>query len=140
MPAARSIRARRPRRALRFAAPLAIAASLVFAGCSESNHASLPLTHPYDPLTTAQHCLTREHIATTASGVRRLLIGSGVQAPSIMFATTFDEAEGIEVRGGAEGAERIGSAFLFVGGASDSLLKKIETCLEKQDTSVNRSA
>jgi len=44
------------------------------------------------------------------------------------------------VRGEAEGAERIGSAFLFVGGAPDSLLKKIEGCLSKQDTSTNRNA
>jgi hypothetical protein len=134
------IRTRGSRRALRLAGAFATAAAALVAGCSESSHASLPLAHAYDPLTTAQHCLAREHIAATPLGVRRLLIGAGTQAPSITFTTTFDEAEATEVRGEAEGAERIGSAFLFVGGAPDSLLKKIEGCLSKQDTSTNRNA
>lgn len=67
-------------------------------------------------------------------GPRQLLLGAGPDGPSIVFTITTAEAEAIELRGDAEGAERVGSALVFVRGASETVLAKAESCLKRQDS------
>jgi hypothetical protein len=117
-----------------------LAAGATASGCGEDPHASLPLDKPYSPIDKAIACLTKKHLPITKTSATALRIGDGPGAPSISFTATFDEAEGIELRGQAEGAERIGSALLFVGDAPDSVLKEAESCLTPLDTSLNKSA
>ncbi len=116
------------------------ALAIIVGGCSQDPHAALPLRHPYDPRQTAQKCLRKDKLPVTAVGVRELVVGSGAGAPSITFTTTFAAAQALELEGQAESAERIGSALLYVRRGSDALLKRVERCLSKQDTSINTSA
>ncbi len=107
---------------------------MAVAGCAEHPHASLPLRHGFDPRATTQTCLRHAHLASVPVGPRQLLLGAGPDGPSIVFTITTAEAEAIELRGEAEGAERVGSALLFVRGASEAVLAKVESCLKKQDS------
>jgi len=62
----------------------------------------------------------------------RLLILPASSGASIAFAATAAEAQGVQLRNEAPGAEVIGPHLLTVGTLSDDQLTKVETCLQAQ--------
>lgn len=81
----------------------------------------------YDPRVPVVSCLRDagvparrvQPIAIVADGVR------------IDFLATPGAAEARQIAGAAQGAEQIGRALVWVGGASDSLLATVEVCVDR---------
>jgi hypothetical protein len=74
-------------------------------------------------------CLRDDHLPVTEVGLTDLRIGTAAGDPTVHFAPTPGEAQGLQIDGRAQSAEVIGSALLYPHQASDSELKKIEDCL-----------
>jgi hypothetical protein len=107
------------------------AAAGVLSGCAGSvptgkNHAS----RPYDPRNSVIGCIHGKGLDARKSGVDAIGVGAAAGGPRIVFAPTSGAAEADHVRPGAEGAEVIGDALLYVGSGSDSELGKLENCLQ----------
>jgi len=86
---------------------------------------------PNDKRAVALGCIRDEGLDARPAGQRAIQV-NGIGGPRVEFFVTSGEAEGRQFQGGAQGAEHIGSALLFVNDAGDEQLKKIETCLEDQ--------
>ena len=74
-------------------------------------------------------CLRDDRLPVTELGLTNLRIGNAPGDPTVHFAPTPGEAQGLQIVGKAQSAEVIGSALLYPHQASDSELKKIENCL-----------
>ena len=113
------------------ATAVAAAVAAVLSGCAGNvptgkNHAS----RPYDPRDPVVGCIHGKGLDARKSGAAAIAVGTGAGRPRIVFAPTSGAAEADHVRPGAEGAEVIGDALLYVGGGSDSELGKLEDCLQ----------
>jgi hypothetical protein len=118
------------RGAIKAAALAAVAAGLL-AGCggavkSSSSH----VRGAYDPRDSVLGCIQGKGLQARKSGRYAIAVGTGPRSPRVVFAATSGEAEADHVRPGAEGAEIIGDALLYVGSGSDSELGKLEDCLQ----------
>ncbi len=65
-------------------------------------------------------------------GDKEIQIGAPGEDPRIEFFQSSVEAEADQFEGGAEGAEQIGAAHLYVREAPESLLGDLEDCLNEQ--------
>jgi hypothetical protein len=74
-------------------------------------------------------CLLDDHLPVREIGLTDLRIGTAPGDPTVHFAPTPGDAQGVQIDGKAQSAEVIGSALLYPHQASDSELKKIEDCL-----------
>jgi hypothetical protein len=63
-------------------------------------------------------------------GKDTIQVGDPATGPRIKFFLNGGQAEAAQFAGQGEGAEQINNALLFVRGASDSLLQKLEGCLQ----------
>ena len=110
--------------ALRRVAALAAIAALPAAGCSAPGERSEEDLDPRDPVIA---CLREEAVAARPVG------GAGIAAGGarIEFRTTAGEAEALQVAGRAQGAEQVGRALVYVGGAPDALLATVEECVDR---------
>jgi hypothetical protein len=113
------------------ATAVAVAAACALSGCAGSvptgkNHAS----RPYDPRNSVIGCIHGKGLDARRSGLAAIAVGAAAGGPRIVFAPTSGAAEADHVRPGAEGAEVIGDALLYVGSGSDSELGKLEDCLQ----------
>jgi hypothetical protein len=86
--------------------------------------------HPY---TLQVKCLKSDHVKfhkflTTGQKLPAIQVGSLPTGPTIVFEPTPGIAQGIQIQGGAEGAEAIGSALLYPNQAKNKLLTKVEDC------------
>ena len=77
-------------------------------------------------------CLRGEKgLPARAVGEDTIQVGHGERGPRIRFFLHGGEAEATQFEGKGEGAEQIGSALLYVRGASEDLLDDVEKCLEE---------
>jgi hypothetical protein len=74
-------------------------------------------------------CLRQHNLHVVLIGLSDLQIGSPPAGPFVHFTATAGEAQGLQIAGGVQGAEVIGSALLYPNQASDSELQTVEDCL-----------
>jgi len=88
----------------------------------------------FDPRDAPIGCLEGKgvHVQKDPRQSDRLVILPPASGASIEFAATPPEAQGIQLRNGAPGAEVIGPHLLTVGSLPDAELTKIELCLQAQ--------
>lgn len=95
-----------------------------------------PGDHSYvnDPRTPFLHCLRSEGWKITKfdlgpGKLRSLQLDAKPDGPTVVFEPTPGIAEGDQMKGQEESAEVIGSAVIYPHRATDSLMKKVESCL-----------
>jgi hypothetical protein len=88
----------------------------------------------FDPRDAPLGCLATKgiHAQKDARQTDRLDILPAADGASIQFASTPAEAQGVQLRNGAPGAEVIGPHLLTVGRLPDAELRAIESCLQAQ--------
>lgn len=107
--------------------------ALAAAGCggNDTGGSAGAGPNPNDKQAVALNCIKGKGVPVTARGAKGLQVGSPATGPRIEFFLTNGQAEGKQFLGGAQGAEQIGPSLLYVRGASDKLLEKIEDCLDE---------
>ncbi len=118
------------------AATLAAACALTIAvaGCngSDKEPSAESAPDPNDKRAVALACIRNEKgLDARLSGEKSIQV-DGPHGARIEFLLSGGEAEGRQFLGGAQGAEQIGSALLFVNDADEDQLTKVEGCLEDQ--------
>jgi hypothetical protein len=83
----------------------------------------------YDPRDARVSCLAGEGLPARKLGADLVIVDSRPPL-RIFFAATPGEAEAMQVRGHAQGAEQLGRALLYVGAAPEALLDRVEGCLD----------
>lgn len=87
---------------------------------------------PNDKRAVALACIRDDQdLPARLSGEKSIQV-DGAGGARVEFTVSSGEAEGRQFQGEAQDAEQIGAALLFINGASEEQLKKIETCLEAQ--------
>ncbi len=86
-----------------------------------------------EPWTLQVKCLKSDHVKfrkylTAGQKLPAIQVGSLPTGPTIVFEPTPGIAQGIQIQGGAGGAEAIGAALLYPNQAKNKLLTKVETC------------
>ena len=124
------------RRVTTRAATIAAACALTIggAGCGggESTPAAEGAPDPNDKRAVALACIRDEQgLDARLSGGKSIQV-DGPGGARIEFLLSGGEAEGRQFLGGAQGAEQIGSALLFVNDAGEDQLEKVEACLQDQ--------
>lgn len=110
----------------------ACALALTYAGCGTESKPASGAPNPNDKRAVALSCIRDEQgLPARLTGQKSIQV-DGPGGPRIEFLLSSGEAEGRQFQGGAQSAEQIGSALLFVNQASEDDLKKLETCLENQ--------
>lgn len=110
----------------------AFALALASAGCGAASKSDEDGPDPNDKRAVALACIRDdEGLAARLSGEKSIQV-DGPGGPRVEFLLSGGEAEGRQFLGGAQGAEQIGSALLFVNQGSEELLNKVETCLENR--------
>ncbi|HEV2724555.1 MAG TPA: hypothetical protein VGV10_07965 [Thermoleophilaceae bacterium] len=112
----------------------ACALSLAVAGCGAEgkSEAGGAAPDPNDKRAVALACIRDEQgLEARLSGEKAIQV-DGPGGARIEFLLSSGEAEGRQFLGGAQNAEQIGSALLFVNQAGEEQLTKVETCLEDQ--------
>jgi hypothetical protein len=85
------------------------------------------------PWTLQVKCLKSDHVKfreylTSGQKLPAIQIRSLPTGPTIVFEPTPGAAQDVQIQGGAEGAEVIGSALLYPNQAANKLLTKVEDC------------
>ena len=123
------------RRVTTRAATIAVACALIGGtGCggSDSTPAAEGAPDPNDKRAVALACIRDEQgLDARLSGEKSIQV-DGPGGARIEFLLSGGEAEGRQFLGGAQGAEQIGSARLFVNDAGEDQLEKVEACLQDQ--------
>ena len=116
-------------------ATLAAACALsIVAGCGggDDSPSAEGAPDPNDKRAVALACLRDEQgLDARLSGAKSIQV-NGPGGARIEFLLSGGEAEGRQFLGGAQGAEQIGSALLFVNDADEDQLEKVEGCLADQ--------
>jgi len=79
-------------------------------------------------------CLRSHKLPVQLVGRTGIQIGPLPSGPTVSFAPTPGDAQGLQITGRAQGAEVIGAALLYPHGATDAELGAIETCLSQNVT------
>ncbi|HEX5147356.1 MAG TPA: hypothetical protein VFV85_10045 [Conexibacter sp.] len=127
---------------------LVVVLALVAAGCGSGgttvgggnqpvSGAATPAGAPpaaFDPRDAPLGCLGAKGVKAVKDPRQtdRLVILPATGGAYVQFASTPAEAQGVQLRNGAPGAEVIGPHLLTVGRLSDDELRAIETCLQAQ--------
>ena len=136
----------RPPRPLTAAALPLVLVALAAAGCGSGGstvgggNRAAPVTPAgvqqaaFDPRDEPLGCLHAKGIEAQkdAKETDKLDILPATSGASVQFASTPAQAQDVQLRNGAPGAEVIGPHLLTVGDLSDDELGKIETCLQAQ--------
>ena len=119
-------------RAAAIAAAWALAVTAAGCGGDDDKPAAEGAPDPNDKRAVALACIRDDQgLDARLSGEKSIQVdGSG--GARIEFLLSGGEAEGRQFLGGAQGAEQIGSALLFVNDADEEQLEKIEGCLQDQ--------
>jgi hypothetical protein len=85
------------------------------------------------PYTKQIKCLKTDHVKfrvylTPDQRLPAIQIGAVNQGPVIIFEPTPGGAQAVQIKGGAQGAEIIGSALVYPNRAENKLLTKVEAC------------
>jgi hypothetical protein len=113
-----------PSPAPRAAGALAVALCVALGGCGGTDERRRGV---YDPRAPVVSCLRDEGLPARNAGPTTVVV-NGVR---IEFSTTPGEAEALQIRGRAQGAEQIGRALVFVGRAPGSQLSVVEECVDR---------
>jgi hypothetical protein len=86
-----------------------------------------------EPWTLQAQCLKSDHVEfreypATGQKLPTIQIGSLPTGPTIVFEPTPGAAQGVQIQGGAQGAEAIGSALVYPNQAQNGLLTEVEAC------------
>lgn len=86
-----------------------------------------------EPWTQQVGCLTSDHLKfreyfTPHQQLPAIQIGSLPTGPTIVFEPTPGIAQGVQIQGGAQGAEAIGAALVYPNQAPDQILAAVEGC------------
>jgi hypothetical protein len=114
----------RPSPAPRAAGALAVALCVALGGCGAADERRRGV---YDPRAPVVSCLRDEGLPARNAGPTTV----AVRGVRVEFRTTPGEAEALQIRGRAQGAEQIGRALVFVGRAPDALLSVVEECVDR---------
>ena len=76
-------------------------------------------------------CIRAAGLPATRLGLTTIQVGALPAGPTIVFAPDPNAAEAEQITNQAPGAEVIGAALLYVHGAPDPELAKIEACLDQ---------
>ena len=115
--------------ALRRLLLIAVAAAAL-PGCTIGSGNGEPGDDDADKRGAAISCLTEDKgLTANEEGKNEVLVGDPETGPRIVFYLTSGQAEAAQFEGDGEGAEQIGSALLFVRGASEDELEEVEACL-----------
>jgi hypothetical protein len=76
-------------------------------------------------------CIRAKGLPAVRVGLTTIQVGALPAGPTIIFAPDPNAAEAEQIEGKAPGAEVIGAAVMFVHGAPDSELAKLESCLDQ---------
>ena len=112
------------------AALIACTLLLVATGCGSGGGNGGP--DPNDKRAVALACIRDEQdLEARLTGQKSIQV-AGPSGPRVEFTVSTGEAEGRQFQGKAQDAEQIGAALLFVNGATEEQLEKVEKCLEEQ--------
>lgn len=111
---------------------LACALALTTGGCGAGGSSEGSGPDPNDKRAVALACIRDDQGLQARPAGEKSIQVDGAGGPRVEFFVTFGEAEGKQFQGGAEAAEHIGAALLFVNRASEEQLMKVETCLQDQ--------
>ena len=118
-------------------------AATALAGCGSSIHSQPGSTVPvasakplgYGVVDRARRpyftCIRAAGLPVVDVGSSTLQVGPQPAGPTIHFEATPGGAQEQQIDGQAQGAEAIGAAQLYVHGAPDAELEKIENCLDQ---------
>lgn len=116
--------------------PATVAAACVLAlaaaGCGSGGNSPAEGPNPNDKRAVALTCIREEQGLQARFAGEKSIQVNGIGGPRVEFFVTSGEAEGKQFQGGAQAAEHIGAALLFVNQASEEQLMKVETCLGDQ--------
>jgi hypothetical protein len=103
------------------------------AGSSIPDASSKPLGYGVIDQAPLPHtkCIRAAGLPAVRIGLTKIQVGSLPAGPTIIFAPDPNAAEAEQIEGKAPGAEIIGAAALYVHGAPDSELAKLEACLDQ---------
>lgn len=119
-------------RSLAFLAASLLAAAPAGCGLGDDDGGSGGGPNPNDKRAVAFTCIKdRQGLPAQLAGEKSIQI-DGPNGPRAEFFVSSGEAEALQFQGDAQGAQQIGAALLFVNGASDAVLTKVEKCLEEQ--------
>jgi hypothetical protein len=76
-------------------------------------------------------CIRKAGLPAVRTGLTRIQVGALPAGPTVVFAPDPNAAEAEQIENKAQGAEVIGAAVLYVHGAPDSELVKVEACLDQ---------
>jgi hypothetical protein len=76
-------------------------------------------------------CMRAAGLPAVRVGQARIQVGTLPSGPTVVFEPDPNTAEGDQIKGQAQGAEVIGASLLYVHGASDAELTKVEACLDQ---------
>jgi hypothetical protein len=76
-------------------------------------------------------CIRAAGLPAVRVGPASIQVGSLPSGPTVVFAPDPNAAEAEQIQGQAQGAEVIGASVLYVHGAPDAELKKVEACLDQ---------
>jgi hypothetical protein len=99
-------------------------------GASDTGGSAGAGPDPNDKQAVALDCLNGKDVPVARRGDSGLQVGDPASGPRIVFYLTNGQAEGKQFAGGAQGAEQIGAALLYVRQGNDDLLQKVEDCLD----------
>ena len=106
---------------------------LVAVSCGSSDEPPGDEVDTNDKRAVALQCITEEEgLDARLVGDKSIQVG-GPGGARVEFFFSSGEAESLQFRGEAQGAEHIGSSLLFVNRASDEELEKLERCLSGRD-------
>ena len=106
---------------------------LVAVGCGSSNEPPGDEVDINDKRAVALRCITeQEGLEARLVGEKSIQVG-GPSGARVEFFFSTGEAESLQFKGQAQGAEHIGSSLLFVNQAPDEELEKLERCLSGRD-------
>jgi hypothetical protein len=95
---------------------------------AQGNHAQVS-----DPRTKPVRCLRSDGLPVNlfrASGARPAIqVGTAPSGPTVIFEPSQQAATSTQIMGQAQGAEVIGAALVFPNQASDSVMKRVESCM-----------
>ena len=118
-------------RKLLLLACLCAAVGVAVAGCGGSQRDPVAKPpNPYDKRLVAFACVQNDRLPARLVGKDTIQVGNPATGPRIKFFLNGGQAEAAQFAGQGEGAEQINNALLFVRSGSDSLLQKLEGCLD----------
>jgi len=107
----------------------ACALAVLPAGCGSEESVTGDEPDPNDKRAVALDCFVNEAgLEAELTGEQSIQV-EGPGGPRVEFFLSSGEAESLQFKGEAQGAEQVGAALVFVNDGSDEVLEDVENCL-----------